>query len=130
MLLHYCDAVHNYGIENHSYKIVKTCQYIVLNLHTKLELDTIASHIGSNPAYLSRLFKKEVGKNITEYIREKRVMEARWMLGNTNESITDIALNLGFEDVNYFSKVFNRVVGVPPREYKKGSWQRDFNGLP
>lgn len=130
MVFHYCDAVYNYRIENHSASIVKASQYILLNLHRKLELKKIAQWVDTNPSYLSRRFKEETGQTIWAYIREKRIMEARWMLSQTELSITDIALSLGFDDVNYFSKVFRKERGISPREYRQKYRREDFNGLP
>lgn len=130
ILLTYCDAVYNYGIENHSGYIVKTCQYILLNLHTKIDLKTLAENASVNPSYLSRRFKEETGQTIWSYIREKRMMEAMWMLSRTEESITDVALSLGYEDVNYFSKVFHRERGMSPRDYRQKHWREDFDGIP
>ncbi|MGL1891259.1 MAG: AraC family transcriptional regulator [Spirochaetaceae bacterium] len=119
ILVSYCDAVHNYGLKNHSRNIVKSCNYILTNLQNKISLEDIAKEVNVNPSYLSRVFKKEMGYTISKYIREKRVIEAKWMLTNTDDSITDIALNLGFEDVNYFTKVFKKERGITPSEYKK-----------
>jgi AraC-like DNA-binding protein len=130
IVLSYCDAVYNYGIENYSAYIVKTCQYILLHLHTKMELKSIAQTAGVNPSYLSRRFKKETGRTIWSYIREKRIMEACWLLSQTKESVTNIALSLGFEDINYFSKVFHKERGINPREYRQKHWRDDFDGIP
>jgi two-component system, response regulator YesN len=130
MLFHYCDAVYNYRIENHSAYIVKASQYILLNLHRKLKLKKIAQVVDTNSSYLSRRFKEETGQTIWSYIREKRILEARWMLIQTELSITDIALSLGFDDVNYFSKVFRKERGISPREYRQKHRRDDFDGLP
>lgn len=130
MIFHYCDAVYNYRIENHSAYIVKASQYILLNLHRKLELKKIALLAGTNPSYLSRRFKEETGQTLWSYIREKRILEARWMLCQTEMSITEIALSLGFDDVNYFSKVFHKDRGISPRKYRQKNWRVEFDGLP
>ena len=130
MLLNYCDAVYYYGIENQSSYVVKACQYILMNLNIKLELSDIAGNSGVHPSYLSRRFKEETGQTISSYIREKRIMEARWMLSQTKESITDIALSLGFEDINYFSKIFRKERGLSPSEYRRSKGNDDFDGIP
>lgn len=130
IMTEYCSAVKNYGLKNHSSRIVKTCEYIIEHLHHKLELSELAEYVNCNPSYLSRLFKKEMGRTISAYIRDKRIMEARWMLSHTEDSITDIALNLGFEDVNYFSKVFHKEMSLSPTEYRKTNWKDDFDGIP
>ncbi|MBB6480464.1 AraC family transcriptional regulator [Spirochaeta isovalerica] len=128
--LQYCDAVHNYGIENHSAVIVKACHYILENLHEKIGLDDLAEHTGTNRSYLSRRFHQETGKTISAYIREKRILEAKWMLRHSGEPVTDVALSLGFEDINYFSRIFRKEAGVSPRDYKNRYSSGDFDGLP
>ena len=79
--------------------------------------------------YLSSMFKKETGKTITEYIREKRLSYAVYLLRSTNLQIQTIALRCGIVDVQYFSKLFKKFFrGVwgalffkkePPTEHKK-----------
>lgn len=128
--LQYCDAVHSYGIENHSAVIVKACHYILKNLHEKIGLDDLAEHTGTNRSYLSRRFHRETGKTISAYMREKRILEAKWMLRHSGESVTNVALSLGFEDINYFSRIFRKEAGVSPSQYKNRYSSEDFDGLP
>jgi len=126
----YCDAVSSCGIENYSRNIVKACQYIVAHLYKKVTLEDLAAYTGINPSYLSRRFKEETGQNISAYIRNMRMKEARWRLIRTGESVTDIALSLGFEDVNYFSRIFRMETGLSPREYRLKRDKTDFTGFP
>ncbi|MBN2656851.1 MAG: helix-turn-helix transcriptional regulator [Spirochaetales bacterium] len=128
--LKYCDAVHNFGIENHSAVIVKACHYILENLHERIRLDDLAEHTGTSRSYLSRRFHQETGKTVSAYMREKRILEAKWMLRYSGESVTGVALSLGFEDINYFSRLFRKETGISPSRYKSRYSSDDFDGLP
>jgi AraC-like DNA-binding protein len=134
ILVDYCEAVHSYGIGNHSAPVVRVSRYILSHLNRKLSLEKLARIGEINKSYLSRLFHRETGQTVSAYIREKRITEARWLLTHGEQSITNIALELGFEDVNYFSRCFAKETGVPPSEYRRfqghGTGQKDFDGLP
>ena len=104
----YCDLVINYATGHYSPIVKKTVDFILLNLGNSLSLHTIAEEIHVNSSHLSRKFKEETGMNITEYINHKRVEEAKLYLKRENISITDIAFMVGFNDLNYFSKVFKK----------------------
>ena len=68
---------------------------------------------------LSRKFKKETGQSLTDYINKLRIKEALYMMENHNLSITDIAYMTGFNDVNYFTKVFKKYKRMTPSSYRK-----------
>jgi AraC-like DNA-binding protein len=130
LMLAYCDAVRNYGVQNHSAAVSRVCSYIIQHLCDRLSLDELAQIAGLSPSYFSRRFREETDRTVSGYIREKRVAEARWLLARTERSVTDIALSLGFEDVNYFSRSFRSETGTAPRDYRKSRWRKDFDGLP
>jgi two-component system, response regulator YesN len=115
----YCDAVRKLSLKNYSSAIRKAVEYIRINLNQDLSLDSISGSLNLNSYELSRQFKKETGKNITEYINKRRINEAIYILENDNTSITDVAFTVGFNDVNYFTKVFKKLKGVTPSEYRK-----------
>ena len=70
-------------------------------------------------SYLCRFFKNAMGVSITSYINKIRVEKAAILLKNTDESVTDIAFNVGFSDLNYFSRTFKKIMNCTPKEYKK-----------
>lgn len=72
-----------------------------------------------SPAYLGSLFAQVTGVGLAEYIRGKRLDYACEQLCTGNKSISDIALGAGFSNVNYFTKVFRKNLGIPPAEYRK-----------
>ncbi|SKA82529.1 PocR sensory domain-containing protein [Clostridium sp. USBA 49] len=119
MYFGYCDAVRKLSTKNFSPLVRKAIDYIRINLNQDLSLESISSAIHSNAYDLSRQFKKETGETITEYINKKRINEAIYILENENVSITDAAYTVGFNDVNYFTKVFKKIKGVTPSKFRK-----------
>jgi two-component system, response regulator YesN len=117
--LDYCKAVKKLSLKNFNYLTQKAIEYIRKNLDGELSLEAISKAIDVNPHVLSRQFKKETQQNITEYINIQRINEAVYIMENKNISITDIAYMVGFNDINYFSKVFKKLKGMTPSEYRK-----------
>ena len=72
-----------------------------------------------NPNYLSTIFKKELEITLTEFINQQRIHIAVKLLNTTDLQIQDVAWNVGMNDVNYFTKLFKKAVGVTPSCYKK-----------
>lgn len=84
----------------------------------EISLQVVAENIHVSPPYLSNLFKSETGKNYTEYLFERRMEAAYQLLRNTNKTITDISLETGFTNPNYFSSCFKKDSGVSPKQYR------------
>lgn len=94
-------------------------QYINDNFNKNLTLEIVSDHIGFNPTYFSVFFKKETGKNFLEYLTELRIKNAKLYLISTDTDIMDIAEEVGYNDIKYFSKLFKKVTGISPSEYRK-----------
>ncbi|AOT72706.1 response regulator [Geosporobacter ferrireducens] len=92
--------------------------YIEKNYHKGITLEDVAKHVGLSPFYLSKLFKKQVGINFIEYVTKKKIEKAKDLLIHTNMPVINIALELGFHEPNYFSKVFKKVEGITPSQYR------------
>lgn len=105
--------------ELNSIPIRQAKQYIHDNFNRTISLESVSNVVGFNPAYFSSLFKKETGKNFTEYLLEVRVLNAKQYLTQTNMEIADISAEIGYSDVKYFSKIFKKLTGVNPSEYRK-----------
>lgn len=84
----------------------------------KLTLSDIAEHVHITPVYLSNLFSKSMNITLTGYIQQLRVEAAKPLLEDLNNSIADIACQVGYPDVTYFSQVFKRLTGVSPNAYR------------
>lgn len=119
MLNEYCDVVKVYSTLKFSPIVKKAVDYIQLNLEEPLSLNDIASTIHVNPSHLSRKFKEDTNMNIIEYINHKRVEEAKLYLQRGNTSVTEIAFMVGFNDLNYFSRVFKKATSLTPSKYMK-----------
>ena len=119
ILREYCAAVRKYSLKNYSFLIRKAIEYIRFHLEQELSLETISAAIHSSTYELSRKFKKETGQTLTDYINTLRIKEALYIMENRNLSITDIAYMTGFNDVNYFTKVFKKLKGITPSTYRK-----------
>lgn len=78
----------------------------------------IASQLNISPKYLSDLLKQETGKTALELIHLYVISEAKNMLVTGEQSISEIAYRLGFENPPYFSRLFKKEVGVSPKEFK------------
>lgn len=115
----YCDLVNTYSTGKFSPIVKKAMNFILLNLGHPLTLNHIANEIHANPSHLSRKFKEDTGLNVTEYINQKRIEEAKLYLQRGNSSITDVAFMVGFNDLNYFSKVFKKLTSETPSAYVK-----------
>ena len=84
-----------------------------------LSLKTVAAKIYSNESYLSRVFKKEMGDSLIEYILKKRIEESIRLLNTTDMKVYEIAEKIGFRDAHYFSICFKKITGVTVKEFKK-----------
>ena len=93
--------------------------YIDKHFTEKITLDELAELFYINKFYLTRVFKEQFGMSISQYIMQLRITMAKRNLRFTTLSIEEIAAQCGLEDANYFSRVFRKVEGVSPGEYRK-----------
>lgn len=82
-------------------------------------LENAAEKVGVTPQYLSKIFKEEFKTNFIDYIIEKRMSYARELLNMGNKSIKDISNLVGYDDPNYFCRIFKKSTGLTPKEYQK-----------
>lgn len=93
--------------------------YVAENLSEDISKYTVAEYVSLNPDYVSKLFKKETGLSIPDYITEQKLYRARRMLLQTDHSIGTIATELGYTNFSYFTKLFCRKFGCTPKEYRR-----------
>lgn len=103
----------------HDAEIQRAVKYIYQNFRHPLTLDEVSAVASLSPTYFSRKFKATIGMGFKEYLNSVRLKHAQTALLTTTGSITDIALEYGFNDSNYFKDLFKRVYGKSPREYRK-----------
>lgn len=100
-------------------KVHEATSYIKEHYNEDLSLQSIADQLYVSRGYLSRIFNEVVGMKLTDYISIQRVNRAKWLLHNTDLSITEIAGSCGFESITYFEKIFNRIVKISPTKYRR-----------
>ncbi len=96
----------------------KIIQVIQTNYSEKITLRSLSASFYINPAYLGRLFKKNMGVSFNEYLLDIRMSNAMKLLKNTTLSIADISERVGYFDVDYFSKLFKQRIGITPSDYR------------
>ena len=83
-----------------------------------LTLSSLAQKYIVESSYLSRCFKQETGESLTTYLTNRRIQKATEHIQENNVGLTEIAFLVGYDDYTYFSRVFRKVVGVSPRDYR------------
>ena len=99
--------------------IENALRYVAKNYSLAITLDDVAAEINLSPTYLSKKFKKVTGLTFKEYVNYIRIRQACQMLITTDDNITKISINCGFNSSNYFKDCFRRIVGISPRSFKK-----------
>ena len=103
--------------ENKNVKMIKG--YIARHLTEDISLSAVAELTHFAPQYVCALFKKHTGMTLTDYQNRERIKEAREMMISTDNELSAIAEACGFASYNYFLRVFKKMSGVTPREYRK-----------
>ncbi len=114
---------HKDGISN---DIEDALRYIAQNFAQPLTLEEVASEVNLSPTYLSKKFKKITGVTFKEYMNYIRIHQACQMLITTDDTITTIATNCGFNSSNYFKDCFRRINGLSPRSFRRQSKDHSF----
>jgi len=119
-------------------KLINTIKNIIMNSNSNLEelineakvyinnnymdditLESVANEMCISSYYFSKLFKKEANINFIDYLTDIRIKNAKYKIRNTNKSIKQISKEVGYNDPNYFSRVFKKQTGYSPSKYKK-----------
>jgi len=98
--------------------VEKTKAFIHANYNRNLTLDIIAKEVYVSPVYLSFLFKHVESVNLTDYIAQVRIEQAKRLLRSTTRKTYEIARMVGYQDEKYFSRLFKKKVGLTPTEYR------------
>ncbi len=94
-------------------------EYVENNYKFDISMQEVAEDMGYSDAYFSKLFKQYFNQNFTAYLTEYRIKKAKELLTDTNNSIKDISRMVGYEDSNYFAKIFKRIVGEIPSKFRE-----------
>lgn len=114
----FVQRVHRCRTEKMSKPVRTCCDYISLHLEEEISLSDLAKQTSYADYYISKKFKKETGKTPADYIRQKRLERAAFLLRTTQEDIQDISDRLLFGTHSYFSDSFKKQFGVSPSEYR------------
>lgn len=102
-----------------SIHVRKCIDYIYEHLHEDLSIKVLAEYVGLNQTYLSKLFQKETGRTIKEFVTHEKVTTAENLLKYSEFSYLDISLALGFSSQSAFISVFKKINGITPKKYRE-----------
>lgn len=118
-ILHdFMDALFDYNSIKYADTVYKTMSYIRAHWREKPSLEDIAAHVYLSKSYLSMLFKQETGIGISEFINRVRIEHSKKLLTSTDMNIAAIAAECCFHDQSYYTKVFQKLVGISPKKYR------------
>lgn len=95
--------------------------YIDSNYNKDISLDDISRTMNLSPYYFSKLFKEETGENFVEFLTRVRIEKAKQLLASPEKSMKEICSEVGYSDPNYFSRIFKKVSGQTPTEYRESN---------
>ncbi|MBQ4218982.1 MAG: helix-turn-helix transcriptional regulator [Butyrivibrio sp.] len=121
MIVELTKAVHNHklSLDKYSPPIQRVMEYINLHLGDHISNDDLAANASMSISHLSKVFKKETGGTMTEYIALMRCKKAAGLLKKTDLPVQEISNYVGYSDNNYFVKVFKKIYDLTPSEYRK-----------
>ena len=117
----YCRLVRKHTLKGYSQIVQKTVSVIDIDLSADLSPSRLAKIAGVSLPYLSTAFRREVGRTLGEYIRDKRMKYACHLLSESDLQVQTVAIHVGIEDAQYFSRMFKKYTGKTPLEYRENS---------
>lgn len=117
-ILEFSVAINSIKKQEENPVIKKIVGYINENLSEDISLEDMASYAGVSSFYLSKLFKEEKGVTFINFLTDRRLEKAQQLLRNTDKSIKEITAETGYNDQNYFSRLFKNKFGISPKEFR------------
>ncbi len=114
----FVDTVFSPNLRHAKQTIKVTLRYVAQNYTKPISVKDVSTHVGLSPNYFSTLFRQAMGMPFPEYVNRLRVEESKHLLSGTDFAIVDIAMSMGFSDQSYYSKVFKKITGVSPQQYR------------
>lgn len=105
--------------------ILKSLKYINSSYHKNISLDDVAKEVNMSYHYFSKFFKETTGKNFVDYLTEIRIERSKELLQDVSASIKEICHEIGYSDPNYFCKIFKKVTGMTPTEFRSNSLSQE-----
>lgn len=113
-------SVKNGNIGKKSIAINLAMEYIQRHYNEDLTLNEVSKYVNISPQHFSKIFKDETQQNFVEWIAKLRIDKAKEYMNTSDMTIKEICYIVGYQDPNYFSRIFKKYVGVSPTEYQKG----------
>ncbi|WP_438444093.1 response regulator transcription factor [Gorillibacterium sp. sgz5001074] len=101
-----------------SYIVKQVQKMVAVELGQDLSVKTIADRVFLHPVYLSKIYKAETGESLGDYIIRMKMDKALYLLRHTNKKIYEITTELGYQNPQYFSKMFKKYTGMTPNEFR------------
>lgn len=108
----------NSGTQRFRQTVYAIHQYIDEHLGDDLSINALAEIVYLNPVYLSRAYRQATGNKLSEYVLARRMKKAKQLLLQPGKKVSEIAYQVGFESAAHFSRVFKKVTGKSPQEYR------------
>lgn len=124
IVLDYSNAVLEFSVNSYSPMVKKIVTYLAVHLTEDVRIEQLGKMHNTHISHISRKFKKETGMSIPAYVSKQRVGLAKLYFEDGKTSIKEISDLLGFNDSNYFSKVFKRYAGITPSDYINSIYER------
>ncbi|WP_069998757.1 AraC family transcriptional regulator [Cellulosilyticum sp. I15G10I2] len=116
--IYYREKVSETGKQNKY--LTTVIRYMYNNVHQNISLDMIAEQLDLSKSYLNAIFKKYTQKSPIDFFISLKMQEACKLLKLKDMHVYEVSRQLGYEDQYYFSRIFKKVIGVSPKEYKQG----------
>jgi AraC family transcriptional regulator, arabinose operon regulatory protein len=100
-------------------RVLRAMEYLCENYSRPITIAAVANHCGISGSRLAHLFRRQSGQTMHQFLEQERITRARQLLELTQESVTNIGAEVGFDDLFHFSRRFKHLVGVSPRAYRQ-----------
>ena len=116
----YCTAVRDLSSGRERNALIERCKTLVVQqLHSRLPVKELAAQLEVSPDNLSRLFLRETGVKLTDYVTKEKIHYARQYLAYTDDSYGSLAFSLGFSSQSHFGQAFKKWTGMTPKQYRE-----------
>jgi two-component system response regulator YesN len=111
--------INNYNNKSLTLILRKAIDYLHKHYHEQVTLNEVAEHVYVSTSYISRMFKKELGRNFVDYLNGIRLEKAKELLKDPKYKTYEVAEMVGIQDAHYFSRLFKKYQGLTPTEYRE-----------
>ena len=118
MAIYYLDFLIRDVEVTENFVLNKILQVVHVSIEDHINAKDIAKAVNISEGYTFNLFKKHMGISLMEYVKRLKIERSKILLLKTNKSILDISITLGFYDQSHFTKVFKKIIGMSPTEYR------------